>query len=72
MFNLPVPALSGWILKRGEIYQLETWLPLFYTNGVGMIIGVIIMWLGNYTLLNWARTDIDTESQLYLSPNKKQ
>ena len=67
-----MPALSGWILKRGEIYQLETWLPLFYTNGVGMIIGIIIMWLGNYTLLNWARTDIDTESPLNLSSNKNQ
>ena len=67
-----MPALSGWILKRGEIYQLETWLPLFYTNGVGMIIGVIIMWLGNYTLLNWARTDIDIESPLNLSSNKNQ
>ena len=64
-----MPALSGWILKQGEIYQLDTWLPLFYTNGVGMIIGIIIMWLGNYTLLKWARGDGDTEKDICLNKN---
>ena len=65
-----MPALSGWILKQGEIYQLETWLPLFYTNGVGMIMGIIIMWLGNYNLLKWAQGDGHADTQQNLSLNK--
>ena len=58
-----MPALSGWMLKQGDIYRLETWMSLFYLLGGGMIAGVLIIWLGNYSLLKWARGDDETDSE---------
>lgn len=51
------PFVIGSILKRGEVYLLETWLPAFYLNLAAILLGAVIMWFGNYELLPWAATD---------------
>lgn len=50
-----MPAIGGWILKQGEIYRIETWMTLFYMLAGSMLAGTCVMWMGNYSLLSWAR-----------------
>ena len=56
------PFVIGSILKRGEIYLLETWLPAFYLNLAAILLGAVVMWLGNYELLPWAAADTSVVS----------
>ena len=48
----------------GDIYRLETWIPLFYLIGASMLAGVVFMWIGNYELLSWAKTPDESEEKL--------
>ena len=59
--KVTAPYLGGVILDKGDIYRLETWIPLFYLIGASMLTGVVFMWIGNYGLLSWAKTEDEKE-----------
>lgn len=52
------------IHKKGPLYNLDTWYPVFVLNFCCLVLGIIFFYLGDYKVLDWAKPDDETADRL--------
>ena len=55
-------VLTGRLLDLGPVNQIETWYPVFALNGLCIVVGCCVYFLGGFKPIEWTSARLEYEA----------